>query len=457
MNKNKELREINAFLSGPILPPLIRFALPLMLALFLQALYGGVDLAVVGHYSPTASVSAVATGSQAMHVITTLITGLTMGVTVLLGKAMGAGDNDKAGEVVVGQIKLFTLMAVLLTAVMIIFAPQAARLRNVPEEAVDETVRYIRICSAGIVFITAYNGISGIFRGLGNSRSPFIFVLIACLVNVVLDIVFVGGFDMAASGAALATIIAQASSVLFSLNYMRRHPLPFSLTGHFSGGDRAVGRILKVGAPIALQDFLTSMSFLIITSIVNTLGLIASAGVGIAEKLFAFLSIVPMAFMSALSTFVAHNIGAGNRQRADRSLALAMGISLCFGVGMFLLTFFGGRQLSSIFDNEPDVLTATADYLRGSAVEYIMCSINFCFLGYFNGRERTTFVMAQGLFSAFLVRIPLSYYLSRLPETGMFIISLAVPASALVSLTLCILYIILLRRRDIREKQGARL
>lgn len=166
---------------------------------------------------------------------------------------------------------------------------------------------------------------------------------------------------------------------------------------------------------------------------------------------------MPMAFMSALSTFVAHNMGAGNRRRADRSLALAMGISLCFGVGMFLLTFFGGRQLSSIFDNDPDVLTATADYLRGSAVEYIMCSINFCFLGYFNGRERTTFVMAQGLFSAFLVRIPLSYYLSRLPETGMFIISLAVPASALVSLTLCILYIILLRRRDIREKQGARL
>lgn len=450
MNGKQDIREINAFLSGPILPPLIRFALPLMLSLLLQALYGGVDLAVVGHYSPTASVSAVATGSQAMHAITTLISGLTMGVTVLLGKAVGAGDGERAGEAVAAQIKLFSLLAIFLTAAMIIFAPQAALLLNVPEEAIPETVRYIRICSGGIVFITAYNGISGIFRGLGNSRSPFIFVLIACLVNVVLDILFVGGFNMAASGAALATIIAQASSVLFSLAYMRRHPLPFSVSAQFRSGCKPVWRILRVGAPIAMQDFLTSLSFLIITSIVNTLGLIASAGVGISEKLFAFLSIVPVAFMSALSTFVAQNMGAGNRKRADRSLLLAVGISFCFGALVSFVTFFDGRGLASIFDNDPEVLTATADYLRGSAVEYMMCSVTFCFLGYFNGREHTAFVMAQGLASAFLVRIPLSYYLSRLPGTGMFLISLAVPASALVNLGLCIGYFVLMRKREKR-------
>ena len=451
MKHRASTEEKSAFLMGPILPPLVRFALPLMLSLLLQALYGGVDLAVVGHYSPTASVSAVATGSQSMQVVTGLISGLAMGATILVGKAMGAGDRDEAGAVTAGQIRLFVPVVLGLTGVMIVFAPQAAGLLNVPKEAVGETVKYIRICSGGIVFIAAYNGISGIFRGLGNSRSPFVFVLIACLVNVALDILFVGGFSMGASGAALATVLAQAASVAFSLIYMRFRPLPFCPAKGQAESKRTAGHILKLGAPIALQDFLTGMSFLIITAIVNTLGLVASAGVGIAEKLFAFLSIVPMAFMSALSTFVAHNMGAGNRRRADRSLLLASLISLAFGTAMFLLTFFGGRGLASLFDNDPQVLTATADYLRGSGVEYVICSVVFCFLGYFNGREHTAFVMTQGLVSSFLVRIPLSYYLSRLPGTGMFLISLAVPVSALVNLALCAAYLLVLKSREKKQ------
>lgn len=438
------------FLSGPILAPLIRFALPLMLSLLLQAFYGGVDLAVVGRFSPTASVSAVATGSQVMQSITSILTGLTMGVTVLVGKAMGSGEPRQAGQVVCSQIRLFALVAALLTAVMLVLAPQAARWMNVPEAAMSEAVAYIRICSAGIVFITAYNGISGIFRGVGNSRSPFLFVLIACLVNVVLDVLFVGVFHLHAAGAALATIIAQATSVAFSLAYIRCNPLPFPIPAPWRRGGRAVGGILKVGFPIALQDFLTNLSFLIITSIINALGLIASAGVGIAEKLFIFLALVPMSFMSALSTFVAQNMGAGNPRRANRALFLATRISLLVGGVMFLLTFFFGRTLASAFDSDPAVLDAAAGYLRGSSMEYLMVSMVFCFLGYFNGRERTAFVMAQGLTAAFLVRIPLSYVLRRLPHTSMFLIGLAVPASALVNLTLCVGYFLYLRSRDIK-------
>ena len=344
--------------------------------------------------------------------------------------------------------KLFSVVAMVLTAVMLTFAPQIARLMNVPEAAFSETVQYIRICSAGIVFITAYNGISGIFRGIGNSRSPFVFVLIACCINVVLDLLFVGVFEMRASGAALATIIAQAASVLFSVYYIRRRPLPFSMKEQWRHGEKTVQAILKVGSPIALQDFLTNLSFLIITGIVNTLGVVASAGVGISEKIFVFLSVVPMAFMSALSTFVAQNMGAGNRARAERSLLLAQRISLCCGTVMFLLTFFAGHVLASVFDNDPDVVQAAALYLRGSSPEYLLTSIIFCFLGYFNGREHTAFVMAQGLLSSFLIRIPLSYVLSRLPETNVFLISLAVPASALVNFALCVGYFLYLRRKD---------
>lgn len=438
----------NTFLSGPILPALLRFSLPLMLSLVLQALYGAVDLAVVGQFSTTASVAAVATGSQMMQTATVLVAGLTMGVTVLVGRAVGAGETESAGTIVAAQIRLFTLVALALTALIVALAPQAAVLMNVPQEAMGETIRYVRICGGGMVFVTAYNAVSGVFRGVGNSRSPLLFVLVACGVNVVLDLLFVAIFHMAAAGAALATVIAQAASVLFSLLYLRRRPLPFRLTrAHFFGG-RAAWDILRVGAPIALQDALVHISFLLITSIVNTLGVVASASIGVSEKYFAILSIVPSAFLSALSAFVAQNMGACQPRRAARALLAAQGISFLFGAAIFLAAFLHGGFLASLFDKDPAVIRATADYMRGSAFEYLMVPITFCFLGYFNGRERTTFVMLQGLLSSFLVRIPLSYYLSRLPDTGMFTISLAVPASAVVSLGACLLYFLHLRRQD---------
>ena len=370
MNNNTQ-KNVNPFLSGPILPPLLCFAFPLMLSLLLQAFYGGVDLVVVGKFSPTESVSAVATGSQIMQVITSLITGLTMGVTVLLGKAIGAGDVQCAGQVVSSQIKLFSIVALVLTVIMLLFTPQISVLLNVPDIALDETVRYVRICSSGIIFITAYNGISGIFRGMGNSRSPFLFVLIACLVNVILDLIFVGVFEMDASGAALATIIAQAVSVLFSVCYIHCHPLPFSIMEQWKVKSNNTFKILQIGSPVALQDFLSNLSFLIITAIINTLGVVASAGVGISEKLFVFLSIVPMSFMSALSSFVAQNMGAGNQKRANQSLFLAQRISVVFGIMMFFLTFFSGQLLASLFNNDPKVLNAAAQYLKGSSLEYL--------------------------------------------------------------------------------------
>jgi putative MATE family efflux protein len=448
MEENKNIPTENTFLHGSILSPLVKFSLPLILSLLLQALYGGVDLAVVGHFSLTSSVSAVATGSQVMQSATVIVTGLTMGVTVLLGKAIGAGNYKTAGDIVAGQIKFFSFVALALTVIMISLAPQAVALMNVPDKAVPETIEYIRICSGGMVFITAYNAISGVFRGIGNSRSPFLFVLIACIVNILLDLLFVGVFNMASSGAALATVIAQAVSVVFSVLYIKRKPLPFAITRDNFNAEKQIGKIVKIGSPIALQDLLVNISFLIITSIVNSLGLVASAGIGVSEKLFLFLSIVPMAFMSALSAFVAQNMGAAQPQRAVRSLWIAQGISYCFGIVIFLLTFFAGSIPASLFDNDPEVIAATAEYLHGSSFEYLMIPLTFCFLGYFNGREHTAFVMIQGFLSAFLVRVPLSYVLSRLPETNMFTISLAVPISGLVNLLLCLFYFIYLRRKD---------
>lgn len=438
----------NTFLKGRILPPLIKFALPLMLSQLLQALYGAVDLIVVGHYGTTADFSAVATASQLMQGITGIIIGLTTGVTVLIGQAVGSGNGKRAGEISAGMTKLLIVISLVFFAVLTLFAPVALDLLKIPLSAKAAGTVYIRICAAGVVFISAYNAISGLFRGVGNSKMPLIFILIACIVNIIGDIILVGVFKMGAAGAALATVLAQTVSVIFSVIYILRGGLPFKITKESFKARGAVGRILKTGVPIALQDFLTRVSFLILTAILNSLGLVASASIGISEKLFLFLSIIPISFMSALSAFVAQNIGAGNRERAYKSLKISVGISFIFGILTFVATFFFPEILAAAFEKNPEVIAAAARYQRGCAAEHLFISVFFCMLGYFNGLGKTDFVMFQGIFTAFAVRIPLSYLLSRGASPDLFKIGLAVPASALVSFLLCLIYLIYLNKKE---------
>ena len=438
----------NTFLKGRILPPLIKFALPLMLSQLLQALYGAVDLIVVGHYGTTADFSAVATASQLMQGITGIIIGLTTGVTVLIGQAIGSGNGKRAGEISAGMTKLLIVISLVFFAVLTLFAPVALDLLKIPLAAKAAGTVYIRICAAGVVFISAYNAISGLFRGVGNSKMPLIFILIACVVNIIGDIILVGVFKMGAAGAALATVLAQTVSVIFSVIYILKGGLPFKITKESFKARGAVGRILKTGVPIALQDFLTRVSFLILTAILNSLGLVASASIGISEKLFLFLSIIPISFMSALSAFVAQNIGAGNRERAYKSLKISVGISFIFGILTFVATFFFPEILAAAFEKNPEVIAAAARYQRGCAAEHLFISVFFCMLGYFNGLGKTEFVMFQGIFTAFAVRIPLSYLLSRGASPDLFKIGLAVPASALVSFLLCLIYLIYLNKKE---------
>lgn len=438
----------NTFLKGRILPPLIKFALPLMLSQLLQALYGAVDLIVVGHYGTTADFSAVATASQLMQGITGIIIGLTTGVTVLIGQAVGSGNGKRAGEISAGMTKLLIVISLVFFAVLTLFAPQALELLKIPLPARAAGAVYIRICAAGVVFISAYNAISGLFRGVGNSKMPLIFILIACIVNIIGDIILVGVFKMGAAGAALATVLAQTVSVIFSVIYILKGGLPFKITKESFKARGAVGRILKTGVPIALQDFLTRVSFLILTGILNSLGLVASASIGISEKLFLFLSIIPISFMSALSAFVAQNVGAGNRERAYKSLKISIGISFVFGILTFIATFFFPEILAAAFEKNPEVIAAAARYQRGCAAEHLFISVFFCMLGYFNGLGKTDFVMFQGIFTAFAVRIPLSYLLSRGASPDLFKIGLAVPASALVSFLLCLIYLIYLNKKE---------
>ena len=436
------MEQKNTFTQGPILAPLIKFTVPIILALLLQSMYGAVDLIVVGQFAGDAgSVSAVSTGSTMMNLPMMFVFGLTMGATILIGRKIGETNYDEAGEIVGTSVALFGLLAIIITAAMLLLLHPFARLMKVPAEAYDYTIQYITICSLGTIFIVAYNVLSGIFRGLGNSTLPLIFVAIACVVNIIGDLVLVAVFKMGAAGAAIATVLAQAVSVILSLVIIRRTKLPFKFKIsyiRFNGWN--ILQIFKLGAPIALQDVLTNLSFLVINAIINSMGVITSAGYGVAQKVIGFILLIPSAFGSAMSAFVAQNIGAGQPKRARKALLYGMGSALSIGVFMFILSFFFGDLLSILFTKDPAVVDASAQYLKGFSFDCLLVCLLFCFMGYFNGCGKTLFVMTQGLIGALAVRMPFSYLMSLRAEPTLFSIGLATPLATVTSIILCILY-----------------
>lgn len=434
---------------GNILGSLVRFAVPVLLSLFLQALYGGVDLLVVGQFASTADVSGVATGSMLLQTMTMIVTGLAMGITVVVGERIGRREPVQAGRAIGSGICLFGVCAVFLTAVMAGGAETLSVLMHAPEEALSQTAAYVRICGAGSVFIVAYNVLGAVFRGIGDSKTPLFTVAVACVINIAGDLLLVAGFHMGAAGAALATVAAQAISVLLSFGLIRKKTLPFVFSREFIRFDRRyVVLELKVGIPVALQEFLVGISFLVIQMIVNSFGVVFSAGVGVGEKVCSFIMLVPSAYMQSMSAFVAQNMGAGNPGRAKRALGCGIATSLAAGVVMGYLSFFHGDMLASIFSKDSAVIEAAHSYLKAYAIDCLLTPFLFCFTGYYNGREKTMFVMAQGIIGAFLVRIPVVYLISRIPGASLFQIGLGTPASSLVQITLCFIMFFLLERRE---------
>lgn len=449
----------NQFTEGRIFGPLIKFAIPVFFALCLQSLYGAVDLLVVGRFvdakDVAAAVSAVSNGSQIMHMVTMIVTSLAMGTTIMLGQAIGSGKSKDAGEIIGSSICFFTVFALILTAIMLLFADSFAALLHVPKEAFDKTENYTIICSGGMIFIVAYNVLGSVFRGLGDSKTPLFTVLCACVLNIIGDLIFVAVLDMQASGAAVATVVAQAFSVVLCLLIIRKRGLPFTFTRKNITLDIKIAlRIVKIGSPIALQESLVSISFLVIAAIVNSLGVIASAGVGVAEKICGFIMLVPSSFSQSLSAFVAQNIGAGKPKRARQSMFCGMMASLVAGVFMGYFAFFHGDVLASVFANEPEVIYAAADYLKSYAIDTCLVAFLFCYIGYFNGCGKTTMVMLQGIIGAFGVRVPVSYFMSKLPNTTLFKIGLATPASTIVQIIFCSVCLWLVIRGERREAYG---
>ena len=436
------------FTQGSILKKLVAFMMPVLGALILQAAYGAVDLLVVGRFGSTSGLSAVSTGSQVLNLVTFVVVQFAMGITVLIARYLGEKKPEKIGAVIGGGAIVFTIISVVLFIVMVCFAHPISILMQAPEEAVDLTASYVRICGGGIFFIVAYNLLSAIFRGLGDSKSPLLFVLVACIVNVVGDLALVAGLHMDAAGAAIATVSAQALSVVFAVILLMKKDLPFTIARKDFRLNPQCKKFLKIGLPLALQEFLTQVSFLALCAFVNRLGLEASSGYGVACKIVNFAMLVPSALMQSMASFVSQNIGAGRKKRAKKSMFTGIGVGLVVGCLVFALVIFKGDMLAGFFSTDAAVIENGYAYLKGFALETIVTAILFSMVGYFNGNNKTIWVMTQGLIQTLLVRLPLAYFMSIQPNASLTKIGLAAPISTMVGVVLNIGFYVYLNRAE---------
>ena len=435
---------------GSVPGVLLRFAVPFLLANLLQALYGGADLFVVGQYDDAASVAGVAIGSQVMQTVTGIILGLTAGTTILIAIGTGAKDMRSLASVIGTSVYFFAALGLVLTATMVLLHKQIAILMHTPEEAMADTLHYILICSLGILFIMGYNVVCGILRGLGDSKSPLYFVGLACVINIGLDFLLVGGFGMRAAGAAVATVASQGVSFLVALWFLYRRGFRFEFTRrNIQWNGLLTKRMVALGAPLALQDALINVSFLLITVIVNRMGVVASAGLGVVEKIVVFAMLPPMAMASAVATMVAQNYGAGLFLRMKRCLWSGVLISLVFGISVCVYSQFLPETLTGIFTKAPDVVEIAAGYLRGYSIDCVLVCFVFCINSYFSGQGNSWFPMVHGMIATFLFRIPLSYLFGQLDSSDLVLMGYAPPLASVVSLLICFWYL-----RRSRQKAG---
>ena len=435
------------FTQGSILKKLVAFMMPVLGALMLQAAYGAVDLLVVGRFGSTSGLSGVSTGSQVLNLVTFVVTQTAMGITVLIARYLGEKKPEQIGSVIGGSAIIFTIISVILFIVMVFFARPIAILMQAPAEAVDLTATYVRICGAGIFFIVAYNLLSAIFRGLGDSKSPLLFVLVACIINIFGDLALVAGLHMDAAGAAIATVAAQACSVVFAIVLLIKKQLPFTITRRDFRLNAQCQRVLEIGLPLALQEFLTQVSFLALCAFVNRLGLEASSGYGVACKIVNFAMLVPSALMQSMASFVSQNVGAGKLKRAKQTLFTGIGVGLTVGCLVFALVMLKGDVLAGFFTTDAAVIRNGFAYLKGFAPETLVTAVLFSMVGYFNGNNKTVWVMIQGLIQTLLVRLPFAYIMSIQPNASLTKIGLAAPVSTTVGIILNVGFYLYLNRK----------
>lgn len=434
--------------SGSVWKNIVYFSLPYLLSYFLQTLYGLADLFIVGQFDGVASTTAVSIGSQVMHMLTVMIVGLAMGTTVNIGRAVGARDSQKASKVVGNTTVLFVGVSVVLAVVLLVLVQPIVRVMSTPAEAVEGTVRYLTICFIGIPFITAYNVIASIFRGLGDSKSPMYFIAVACVANIALDYLFIGALHMGPAGAALGTTLSQTISVTVSLLVILKKKTGISVKrADFRPERVTMGQVLKIGVPIAAQDGFIQVAFIIITIIANRRGLSVAAAVGIVEKIISFLFLVPSSMLSTVSALGAQNMGAGKYERADQILRYAMGIAVGFGLIVSLLIQIIAGPVVGLFTTDATVILLGAQYIRGYIWDCIFAGVHFSFSGYFCAYGKSEISFVHNLIAILCVRIPGVYLTSKIFPDTLFPMGLATVAGSLTSVVICLIAFHILKRQ----------
>ena len=440
--------------TGSVHKSILYFSLPYLLSYLLQALYGMADLFFIGRYEGVDSTTAVSIGSQAMHMITVMIVGLAMGSTVLIGRAIGAKNQKEANQVIGNTGLLFVSASLLGAVILLVLIRPIVSVLSTPTESVEPTVSYLTICFLGVPFITAYNVISSIFRGMGDTKSPMYFIAVACICNIVLDYVLIGWFGMGATGAALGTTISQTVSVLLSiLVIMKKKVIPGLSREDFKPRRKLLGEIVKLGIPISVQDGFIQIAFMCITVFANRRGLHDAAAVGIVEKLIGILFLVPSTMLSTVSALAAQNIGAGKRKRAGKVLEQSLMIAVGYGLVIAILLQWLGSWAVSLFTDHPEVIALGNQYCRGYAWDCALAGAHFCFSGYFCAVGKSMASFVHNAISIVTTRIPLSYLAAKYCATSLFPMGCAAPLGSLVSVIICVVIYIHIQKQEERVLQ----
>ncbi len=439
--------------SGSVSKAILRFALPYLLSYFLQTLYGMADLYMIGRFGGVNDTTAVADGSQVMHMLTVMIVGLAMGTTVMVGRAVGARKTKEAATVIGNTVTMFMVLSLLCMTALLCSVGGIVSLISVPAEAVEGTVAYLTICFIGIPFITAYNILSAIFRGMGDSKSPMYFIAVACGANVLLDYIFMGVLHLGPAGAALGTTLSQTLSVIFALTAICRKNTGIRLCRmDFIPRKTVMGQLLQVGLPVAVQDGCIQVAFIVITIIANQRGLTDAAAVGVVEKIISGLFIVPSSMLATVSALVSLDIGAGEHERAGQTLRFATLMAVGYGIIIVLLIECTAPLAVGLFTGDAAVAAAGSAYLRSYIVDTIFAGVHFCFTGFFAAYGRSYIGFLHNILAIVLVRVPGSYLASKFFPDTLFPMGMAAPAGSLLSVLICVGIYYFLKKRGTLQK-----
>lgn len=432
---------------GSVFQNIIVFSLPYLLSYFLQTLYGMADLFIVGQFHGVDSITAVSVGSQVMHMLTVMIVGLAMGATVTIGKAVGARQPEKVSITVGNTIVIFMGLSVVIMLLLLLLVKPIVAAVSTPQEAVSGTIMYLMVCFIGIPFITAYNIISSIFRGLGDSKSPMYFIAVACVANILLDYLFIGAFHLGAMGAALGTTLAQMVSVMVTLTIIVKRKTGILLQkGDFKLQPDIIGQILKIGIPIAVQDGFIQIAFMVITVIANQRGLNDAAAVGIVEKIIGVVFLVPSTLLSAVSALSAQNIGAGKHERAEATLRYAIIMAAAFGLVISVIVQFTGSSIVGIFTEDRQVILLGNQYLKAYIWDCMFAGIHFSFSGYFCACGLSGISFLHNALAIVLVRVPGAFLASKYFADTLYPMGMAAPAGSLLSVIVCVIAFIWIKK-----------